>query len=71
MQWQRTPFVAGLARGPKPPLYQLAVSDIDKLVATILDVSSVNADAFTGGMNDYALDAIARDNAVASKLIKV
>lgn len=45
-----------------PPRYQIIVTEIDRLVARIFEVSSRNPAFFTGGVNDYAREAITRDN---------
>jgi len=45
-----------------PPRYQIVVTEIDRLVARIFEVSSRNPAFFTGWMNEYAQGAITRDN---------
>jgi hypothetical protein len=45
-----------------PSRYQIIVTEIDRLVARIFEVSSRNPAFFTGRMNEYAREAITRDN---------
>jgi hypothetical protein len=52
------------------PMYKIIVTDIDHLVAKIFEVCSRNPAFFTCGLNEYARDAITRDNPVGYSLVK-
>lgn len=58
------PSIYGAGIQP-PPRYEVVITDIDRLVARIFEVSSRNPFFFTGSMNPYAREAITRDNPVS------
>ena len=67
IQWEPGP--ASSTYAPEitpPPRYQIVVTEIDWLVARIFEVCSRNPAFFTGSMNDYAREAIMRDNPACS-----
>ncbi len=59
-QWQPCD-VTGSEVGTTP-CYILVITDLDRLVARIFEVSSRNPRFYTGGMNEYARNAILHHN---------
>jgi hypothetical protein len=63
IQWDPAPVSSTYAPGITPtPRYQIVVTDIDRLVARIFQVGSKNPLFFTRRMNEYAREAIRRNN---------
>ena len=69
VQWEPAsppPVLGSVSFGT--PRYDLAVNDIDRLVARIFQVCSRNPQFFTARMDEYARAAISRSNPVADFL---
>jgi hypothetical protein len=68
-QWEPGDYAGAAGPGIKmPPRYKLVVHDIDHLVAEIFEVCNWNPKSFVR-VNDYAKDALTRNNPVGNFLV--
>jgi hypothetical protein len=70
IQWVPAPVSSTCAPGIKKPTpsYPIVVPDIDRLVARILEFGSVTPQGLTVPMNEYAREAIRRNNPACDAL---
>jgi hypothetical protein len=68
IEWERPVRWPSVDRSE--PEYAVVVSDIDRLIAKIFEVSSRNPAFWTRRLNDYARDVLTRANPVADLLLE-
>ncbi len=59
-----------LSADSKVPKYEIVIEDIDRLIAIIFEICSVNPIFFMAGMNEYARESITQKNPASSGWFK-